>query len=183
MRRLRCAAAFALIALAASLGDTAVAHAQAKKPRAGAKSTPAKPAAAWIFERRLGVPTLAYGAEPRDEYLIIFSCQPESGLLRVISSVGSRGLRPGDGAAIRLVNGKTRFEFAGTAFSTEGGRVIDIAAVTRFDSSLLALFRQGETLVVEVPGRRRSLPITNAKPAADAFEKACTASPRLEPGQ
>jgi hypothetical protein len=179
MRRLcRAGIALATIALLAVADDGPATPALAQtKKQSGAKA-PVKPTAVWTFKRLFGAPTLAYGTEARDDYLITLSCQPDTGLLRVISSIGSRGLRPGDGAAIRLINGKAKFEIAGTAYSTEGSDAVDIGGATRFDASLLALFRQGETLIVEVPGRKRNLPLNNAKPAADAFEKACAAGAR-----
>jgi hypothetical protein len=130
----------------------------------------------WRFSRNLGAPTLAYGVDAKDEVLLSFSCQPDSGLLRVLSMFGSRGLRPGDGAAIRFSNGKLRFELAGTAFSTESREDVDVGGATRIDQKLFALFRAGETLVVEVPGRTRSVPIANARASAEAFQKACMAS-------
>jgi hypothetical protein len=105
-----------------------------------------------------------------------FSLLPTGhGLLRVIAQIGSRGLQPGDDAAIRLANGKNRIEVAGTAFSTKLSKV-DVGGATRFGPYISALFKDGETLVVEVPGRKRSLPIANAGKSADAFLKACTAT-------
>lgn len=172
----RTAAAIALAALAVLPNiDNSAAQTRAKQPPAKLKAAPSKAVPAWSFIRTLGVPTLAYGIEAKDEFLISFSCQPDSGLLRVISSIGSRGLRPGDGAAIRLSNGKARFEIAGTAFATEMRNAVDIGGVTRIDPALFALFRAGDTLVVEVPGRRQRLPVADAKGAVEAFEKACVA--------
>ena len=135
-----------------------------------------KPAPAWRYSRDLGVPTLAYGADAKDDVLISFSCQPETGLVRVISLIGSRGVRPGDGAAIRLSNGRNRFEIAGTAFSAQANDAVDIGGATRIDPKLFVLFRTGETLVVDVPGRKQSVPVANARASAEAFQKACVTS-------
>ena len=163
------APALLVAALAAPIAD---AQAQKKKPAAKEAAT-AKPE--WRFVRRANAPTLVYGAGAED-FQISFSCQPDTGLLRIVAQIGSRGLQPGDGAAIRLLNGKSRFEFAGTAFSAETRKDVDIGGATRFDPDLFVLFKGGETLVVEVPGRKRSLPIQNAGPSADAFQKACSAT-------
>jgi len=143
----------------------------AKKAIAKKEAVASKPA--WRFVRQSSAPTLLYGTS--DEFQISFSCQPDSGLLRVISQIGSRGVQPGDGAAIKLHSGKRKFEVAGTAFSAEERKDIDIGGATRFDPELFVLFKGGETLVIEVPGRKRSLPITDAGPSADAFQKACSA--------
>jgi len=152
---------------------TAGAFAQAKKVRPATKTVSLKPVAAWTFTRELGAPTLAYGIKAEEDLQISFSCQPDSGLLRVISLIGSRGLHPGDGAAIRLRNGKAYFEIAGTAFSTEMRKQVDVAGTTKFDAALFDLLRQGEKAILEVPGHRRSLTLNNAKAATEAFEKAC----------
>ncbi|MCC6948193.1 MAG: hypothetical protein IT539_10550 [Bradyrhizobiaceae bacterium] len=172
-RRRRAAAVLAVTVFAALCVAPSGALAQAKKSKGGTKAVPAKPATTWTYTRALGTPTLAYGIEARDDFQITFSCQPDAGLLRVISLIGSRSLRPGDGAAIRLRNGKAHFEVAGTAFSTETRKQIDVAGTTKFDAALFNLFQQGETVILEVPGQRRSLTLNNAKAAAEAFEKAC----------
>jgi hypothetical protein len=144
----------------------AAAKSVAKKPAAPAKVQPA-----WRFIRPAGLPTLEFGV-PGSETVISFSCQAGSGLLRVISYVGSRGPRPGDGAAIRLSSGKNRFEVAGTAFSLESGNEIAIAGTTKIDGRLFTLLR-GESTVLDVQGRRRTLPLANGRPGIDAFERAC----------
>jgi hypothetical protein len=168
-------AAFAILAaLFVACLPPADAAAQASKKKAAVKAAPVKAAPEWRFVRRLSMPTLVYGANA-DDFQLSLSCQPDTGLLRVIAHIGSRGLQPGDDAAIRLANGKNRFEVAGTAFSTELSKV-DVGGATRFDPGLFVLFKEGETLVVEVPGRKRSLPIADAGKSADAFLKACTAT-------
>lgn len=173
---MRLPSAVAILALASIIGLAAVDFAEAqsrnrtpaKKPLVKREAV-AKPA--WRFVRQSSAPTLLYGTG--EDFQISFSCQPDSGLLRVVSQIGSRGVQPGDGAAIRLQSGKRKFEVAGTAFSTETRKDVDIGGATRFDPELFVLFKGGETLVIEVPGRKRALPITEAGPSADAFQKAC----------
>ena len=155
--------------------------AQQQKKKAVKTAVRTKPAPAWRYSRERGVPTLAYGTGSEDDVLISFSCQPDTGLVRVISLIGSRGVRPGDGAAIRLSNGRNRFEIAGTAFSTKANEAVDIGGATRIDAKLFALFRTGDTLVVDVPGRKHSMPVASAKTIADAFQKACLTSAAGKP--
>jgi len=158
-------------AVVAQTKSTAAKSQTAKKPAKAVART--KPVPVWRFSRDRGVPTLAFGAVGDD--VISFSCQPDSGLLRVISQIGTRGIRPGDGAAIRLSNGRNRFEIAGTAFSTETNHSVEIGGATRLDPKLFTLFRTGETLVVDVPGRKQAVPVTDARGSAEAFQKACMA--------
>jgi hypothetical protein len=174
MRSLGAAFAVASLLFAACL-PSADATAQAQKRKAATKSSPGTVKSGWQFVRGLGGPTLEYRTSS-EELQLSFSCQPETGLLRVIAQIGTRGLQPGDGAAIRLTNGKNRFEIAGTAFSGLLRQDVNVGGATRFDSDLLRLFLSGETVVVEVPGRKRSLPIANAGPSAAAFQKACVAT-------
>jgi hypothetical protein len=177
---MRLSRAAVLLALASVFGLAAADFAEAqsrnrtsvKKAVIKRESAAAKPA--WRFVRPSSVPTLIYGAGV-DDYQIAFSCQPDSGLLRVISQIGSRGVQPGDSAAIRLHSGKRKFEVAGTAFTTEVHKGVEIGGATRFDPDLFVLFKGSETLVIEVPGRKKSLPITDAGPSADAFQRACSA--------
>jgi hypothetical protein len=165
-------AAFVLATACAAALIAPDASAQAPKRKSVAKEA-AK--SEWRFTRSANAPTLFYGAGTED-FQISFSCQPDTGLVRIIAQIGSRGVQPGDGAAIRLANGKKKFEVAGTAFSTAARTDIDIGSATRLDPELFVLFKAGETLTVEVPGRKRSLPVQNAGPSTDAFQKACTAT-------
>jgi hypothetical protein len=72
-----------------------------------------------------------------------------------------------------LTNGKAKFEVAGTAFSAQEDDNVDIGGTTKLDSKLFALFKAGDSMVLEVPGRRRTLPATSGRQAADALERAC----------
>lgn len=145
------------------------------KAKPSSKKTVAAPKAqpSWRMTRSAGVPSLEFGGPATAERVIAFSCQPGSGLVRVVSHVGSRGLRPGDGAAIRLTNGKAKFEVAGTAFSAEADENVDVGGTTKLDAKLFALFKTGDSMVLEVPGRKRTLPAASGRQAADALERAC----------
>ncbi|MDO8535376.1 MAG: hypothetical protein Q7S17_11635 [Xanthobacteraceae bacterium] len=201
MRRCPCRviAIFALILFAASLADGNVLAAQSvsesgtksdarkstqsrKKDskKKDAKKGKKKDAAAkdlrvWTLGRDSAGPSLYFGLPNSDEPVISFSCQIEAGLVRVVSFIGSRGVRPGDGARLRLSNGTTRMEIAGTAFATETKKSVDIGGATRIDTKLFALFRTGDTLLVEVPGKKIGLPVKTLGTKVDAFEKSCTA--------
>jgi hypothetical protein len=180
MRRALSAALLLAALFAASAPALAQQSATSKQSGARAKPVAAKKTVAapkaqpsWRMTRSAGVPSLEFGGPATTERVIAFSCQPGSGLVRVVSHVGSRGVRPGDGAAIRLTNGKTKFEVAGTAFSAEADENVDIGGTTKLDPKLFALFKAGESIVLEVPGRKRTLPAASGRQAADALERAC----------
>jgi hypothetical protein len=182
MRRASCAALLLTAFCISSLMPAPHAYAQsatskqsgAAKPAAAKKGAPPpKPQSTWRLTRSAGAPSLEFGGPANAERVIAFTCQPGSGLVRVVSHVGSRGLKPGDGAAIRLTNGKAKFEVAGTAFSAEADENVDIGGTTKLDAKLFALFKTGESMVLEVPGRKRTLPAASGRQAADALERAC----------
>jgi len=138
------------------------------------KDVAARDARVWTLGRDATGPVLQFGLPGSAEPLIAFSCQPEAGLVRVVSFIGSRGVRPGDGARLRLSNGTAKMEIAGTAFAAETKNEVDIGGATRIDARLFALFRGGDTLLVEAPGKKLGLPVKTMGAKADAFEKSCT---------
>lgn len=162
-------------AAAQSPAKAAVKQDARKAKTAKAKKASPAPAASrvWRLTSVAGTPTFQFGAPERGESLISFACQRDRGLIRVTTAIGSRGVRPGDTAPIRLSNGRVRIEIAGTAFAARSGETVDVGGATRIEARLFNLFRAGETLVVDVPGRRRGLSVRGAAASADAFEKAC----------
>ncbi len=198
MRRCPCRAIaiFALILFAASLADgnapaaqstsesgtKSDAHKSRKKDskkkdskKGKKKEAAAKDPRVWMLGRDPAGLSLYFGLPNSDEPVISFSCQPEAGLVRVISFIGSRGVRPGDGARIRLSNGTARMEIAGTAFAAETKNTVDIGGATQIDAKLFALFRASDTLLVDVPGKKIGLPVKTLGTKANAFEKSCSA--------
>jgi hypothetical protein len=158
-------------ALVAAPGD-ALAQSGARA-KAKAKVTEPPDTDGWRFVREPGVPTLQYTPRGGQQVQLSFACHPDTALVRVVTSIGSRGVRPGDSAAIRLTAGRNRFEIAGTAYAADDSGRVDIAGATRIDERLFELFTVADTLRLELPGRRRSLPIAKIAPVAEAFEKAC----------
>ena len=133
-------------------------------------------ARAWSTSREGGNPVLMFG-RGADETIISFACLPETGLVRVVTIAGTpasrRALRPGDGARIRLMAGPTRFELAGTAFTSDTGTTIYVSGTTRIAPRFFALFKRAETMTVEVPGRTTGISLKGLGPRGDAFERAC----------
>jgi hypothetical protein len=128
----------------------------------------------WSTSREGGSPVLQYG-KATEEAIISFSCQPDTGLMRVIAvaASGTRGPRAGDGARIRLMSGPTRFEVAGTAFAGEKGPALFISGTTRIAPRFFALFKSSETMTVEVPGRTTGISLKGLGPRGEQFERAC----------
>ncbi len=119
-------------------------------------------------------PVLQYG-KATEEAIVSFSCQPDAGLVRVIAvaASGTRGPRAGDGARIRLMSGHSRFEVAGTAFAGEKGPALFISGTTRIAPRFFALFKNSETMTVEVPGRTTGISLKSLGPRGEQFERAC----------
>ncbi len=147
--------------------------AKAKKKGSKEKAASAD-ARIWSTSREGASPVLQYG-KASEEAIVSFSCQPDTGLVRVIAvaASGSRGPRAGDGARIRLMSGSSRFEVAGTAFASEKGPALFISGTTRIAPRFFALFKKSETMTVEVPGRTTGISLKSLGPRGEQFERAC----------
>ncbi|HXL69252.1 MAG TPA: hypothetical protein VN930_10880 [Xanthobacteraceae bacterium] len=132
---------------------------------------PSKDRRVWTFGREAGFPVMAYGAPGAP--MISFACQPERGDFRVIVFSLARGVKAGDSARMRLRNGPSRLEVAGTAVPGEAKGSVDIAGVTRTAPRVFSLFRTGEIIGVEVPGRTFNVPLKTLPNKAEPFERAC----------
>ncbi|MDP1907346.1 MAG: hypothetical protein Q8K85_03525 [Hyphomicrobium sp.] len=181
LRRAFAIAGAVFLALSFCIAEPVVAQTAQKKPadksakaaKAKKKEPVPKEVRIWAFNRPNGVPTLVYGLANGD-VMITFSCQPETGLMRVVTHIGTRGVKPGDGTPVRLSNGNVRMEFSGTAFAAgQAHDGVDIGGATKIDQKFFALFRAGDTLLLDIPGRKRGLPTKNSQQSVDAFEKAC----------
>jgi hypothetical protein len=139
--------------------------------KAKKKEAPSKDRRMWTFGREAGFPVLAYGAPGAP--VISFACQPERGDFRVIVFSLARGVKAGDSARMRLRNGPSRLEVAGTAVPGEAKGAVDIAGVTRTAPRVFTLFRTGEIIGVEVPGRTFNVPLKTLPNKAEPFERAC----------
>jgi hypothetical protein len=146
---------------------------RAEPKKAKKKEAPSKDRRVWTIGREAGFPVLAYGAPGAP--VISFACQPERGDFRVIVFSLARGVKAGDSARMRLRNGPSRLEVAGTAVPGEAKGSVDIAGVTRTAPRVFALFRTGEIIGVEVPGRTFNVPLKTLPNKAEPFERACGA--------
>ena len=128
----------------------------------------------WSTSREGASPVLQYG-KATEEAIVSFSCQPDAGLVRVIAvaASGTRGPRAGDGARIRLMRRPRRFEVARTAFAGEKGPALFISGTTRIAPRFFALFKNSETMTVEVPGRTTGISLKSLGPRGEQFERAC----------
>ena len=142
---------------------------KAKSPKAEPKE-----ARGWTMTREGRNLLLQYG-KGADEALVSFACQPAAGLLRVVAIAGPRrhGLKPGDGARIRLMSGPHRFEVAGVTFASGRGPNLFVSGTTRIAPRFFALFKGSETMNVEVPGRTTGVSLKGLGKRIDEFERDC----------
>jgi hypothetical protein len=59
----------------------------------------------WNLGREPLGPVLFYGKTLTEDVSVSFTCQPDAGLVRVIAYGSARGVKPGDGARLRVTNG------------------------------------------------------------------------------
>lgn len=139
-----------------------------------AKGPQTAEARAWTTAREGRNPVLQYG-RGADEAIVSFACQPAEGLVRVVAIAGprGRGLRPGDGARIRLMSGPHRFEVAGVAFASGRGSNLFVSGTTRIAPRFFSLFKGSETMNVEVPGRTTGISLKGLGKRIETFERDC----------
>jgi hypothetical protein len=131
----------------------------------------------WIFGRDSGRPALMFSRPSGEDAAVTFSCQPDTGLVRVIVfNVSAKGMKTGDGVRVRLSNGPARLELAATALPNDkNANAVDLGGTTKVNPKLFNLFR-GDTIVLEVPGRTTGLSLKSITQKSEAFERSCLAS-------
>lgn len=141
------------------------------------KEAQAKLAHVWVLGRDNSRPALQFSRMNGDDARLSLSCQPDSGLVRIIVfDVPAKGMKTGDGGRVRLSNGPARLEVAATALPNEkNSRAVDLGGTTRVSPRLFALLETGDTMVVEVPGRTTGIPLKSLGQKTEAFKRACLA--------
>lgn len=141
----------------------------------GTKSTAPPDPRVWSIAR--GEDTYALRlALPREvDPAFAVTCQPSARLLQISVAVKSRQVASGDAVPLALSNGKRRLELAATAFSgSTNGELVAEAAVA-LDARVFDVLREGETLVVRLPGETQKLPLAGAHARLVDFERVCLA--------
>jgi hypothetical protein len=143
----------------------------AKKKKEAAASRDLR---SWNLGREASGPVLFYGKSQNEDVSVSFTCQPEAGLVRVIAYGSARGVKPGDGARVRLTNGPARLEVAAIALPNDkNANIVDLGGTTKISPRVFGLFRGGDTMVLEVPGRTVGFSLKTMPGKNEAFERAC----------
>lgn len=169
------------ILLAGALALPGEAAAQtAKSKKQTAKEAPKKKkevahdARSWNLGRETSGPMLFFGKNQNEDVSLSFTCQPEAGLVRVIAYGSARGVKTGDGARLRLTNGPARLEVAAIALPNDkNANIVDLGGTTKINPRVFGLFRGGDTMVLEVPGRTVGFSLKTLPGKNEAFERAC----------
>lgn len=127
----------------------------------------------WRLTKDASGPLLSFGARKGEEMVIAFSCTPASKQIRVVAYTSARDTKRGDGARLRLTNGRQKLEIAATAFADTKQKRIDIGGVTRDTQGFLDVLRGGETVILETPGRKVGISLKTLGKKADQFAATC----------
>jgi hypothetical protein len=127
----------------------------------------------WRLTKDTSGPLLSFGPRKGDDSIIAFSCTPGSKQIRVVAFTASRDTKRGDAARLRLTNGRQRLEIAATAFADTVQKRIDIGGVTRDTPGFLDVFRSGESVILETPGRKVGISLKTLGKKADQFAATC----------
>jgi hypothetical protein len=173
-----------LAAGAVNLAPAVDAAAQSAKSKSAAKDAKKKKEAAvhdaksWNIGRDTAGPVLFYGKSQHEDVAVSFTCQPDAGLVRVIAYASARGVKAGDGARLRLTNGPAKLEVAAIALPNEkNANAVDLGGTTKISPRVFALFKSGDTMVMETPGRTIGLSLKTLPGKSEAFERQCLGAP------
>lgn len=127
----------------------------------------------WRLAKDASGPILSFGPRKGDDSIIAFSCTPGSKQIRVVAFTASRDTKRGDAARLRLTNGRQRLEIAATAFADVRAKRIDIGGITRDVQGFLDVFRAGESLILETPGRKIGISLKTLGKKVEQFAAVC----------
>jgi hypothetical protein len=161
-----------------AVAQTAKSKKHTVKEPAKKKKEAARDMRSWNLGREASGPVLFFGKTQTEEVAVSFTCQPEAGLVRIIAYGSARGVKPGDGARLRVTNGPARLEVAAIALPNEkNANIVDLGGTTKISQRVFSLFRGGDTMVLEVPGRTIGLSLKTLPGKNEAFERACLGGP------
>jgi hypothetical protein len=127
----------------------------------------------WRLTKDASGPQLSFGPRKGDDMIVAFSCGPGSKQIRVVAYTASRDTRRGDAARLRLTNGRQRLEIAATAFADAKQKRIDIGGISRDLPGFLEVFRSGEAVILETPGRKVGISLKTLGKKAEQFAATC----------
>jgi len=164
------------------LAGGADAQARERLPKAAAPviaANPATPSRLWHYVHTGEGPVLRFGSPREDQSTLAFSCAAGSNVVRIVAYADAKTMLRGDAARLLLSNGKARLEIAGTAFADPKAQRLAVGGTSRGAAQFLEVFR-GETLIVELPGRKAgaiqktSLPLKTLGTKAAQFAALCS---------
>ncbi|QTL04217.1 hypothetical protein J5J86_02340 [Aquabacter sp. L1I39] len=161
--------AVAVLTLGPGLGAL---QAATPKPRPAKPATPPDPRV-WSLAKGEDTFALRYALPRETDPSFAATCQPSANLLQIAVEVKTKKIASGDGVPLSLSNGRRRLELAATAFlgSSDGDLVVE--AAVSLNARVFDLFRDGDTLVIKLPGETQSLPLAGARTRLADFERAC----------
>lgn len=160
------------VALVVSLAGASGVAAATANPKPAKPATPPDPRV-WSLAKGEDTFVLRY-ALPRDaDPSFAATCQPSANLLQIAVEVKTKKIASGDGVPLSLSNGRRRLELAATAFlgSSDGDLVVE--AAVSLNARVFDLFRDGDSLVIKLPGETQTLSLAGARARLSDFERAC----------
>ncbi|MGU3493279.1 hypothetical protein ACLBXM_04480 [Xanthobacteraceae bacterium A53D] len=162
----------AAVVLAAALGLGLSGAAEAA-PRT-TKTEPATDARVWTIVKADDAFVLRYALPRAADPAFAATCQPSAQLLQIAVEVqNDQKIRSGDGVPLSLANGKRKLELAASAFLANAEGLLVVEAAVALEPRVFDLFRDGDTLVVRMPGSTQQLPLAGARTRLADFERVC----------
>lgn len=165
--------AAAVLAALFGLGLSAAAQAAPRSSKT-TKSEPAPDPRVWSIVKAEDAYVLRYALPRAADPAFAATCQPSAQLLQIAVEVqNDQKIRSGDGVPLSLANGKRKLELAASAFLANAEGLLVVEAAVALDARVFDLFRDGETLVVKMPGSTQNLPLAGARSRLADFERVC----------
>jgi hypothetical protein len=127
----------------------------------------------WLFDDNPEMAVLQYGAPDSDDVLFAISCEPLAKRMRIVEFIGSNQLKPGGKATMKLTAGSGSLDLTGDAIANEMDGTVNIEVTGAPNPRVFALLKGSQTLQIDVPGAKQSIPLAAAAPHVAALEALC----------
>jgi len=137
----------------------------------------ASPAAAekqsWGFVKSGAEVLLVYGVPESEAITVSFICAPKKRTIDVVTTVLPRDAKKGRTGIIKLSNGSSSVEYAGTVGRDNADSGVHFAAATTIDPQLFDLLDKGTTVRIDALGAHDIVPLNGIKKPLAQMRQAC----------
>jgi hypothetical protein len=116
---------------------------------------------------------LVYGVPDSEAVTLSLICEPKKKTIDVLTTVLPRNAKQGGTGIIKLSNGSSNVEYAGTIGRDNADSGLHFTAATMIDAQLFDLLDKGTSVRVEALGANGSVPLNGIKKPLAQMRQAC----------